>query len=223
MDDRPTGADRTLAAVLAGARAAHRRLLADLDGLDDATARRPSRLPGWTVGHVLTHLARNADSHARVLAGVARGEEPERYPGGRAQRDGEIDAGAGRPAAALVADVRTSAGRLEEHWATLAPEAWDGAGWSAGRREPARRLPWLRWREVEIHHHDLGLGFDLEQWSDEYVRRELAEAAMAWRARHAMGLTGLPAAALALPPRHRLAWLVGRLELDGLEPVPQWF
>jgi hypothetical protein len=29
--------------------------------LTDADARGPSLLPGWTRGHVLTHLARNAD------------------------------------------------------------------------------------------------------------------------------------------------------------------
>src|SRR5439155_7551235 len=41
---------------------AHRRLLATLEVVDDATARGLSQLPAWTRGHVLTHLARNADS-----------------------------------------------------------------------------------------------------------------------------------------------------------------
>ena len=53
---------------IAGAEGAHARLLAllrDRAGALDGGA--PSRLPDWTVGHVLTHLARNADSIVRVL------------------------------------------------------------------------------------------------------------------------------------------------------------
>jgi maleylpyruvate isomerase len=34
-----------------------------------------------------------------------------------------------------------------------------------------------------------------------------------------MGMTPLPAAALALPPTTRLAWMMGRVEVDGLEPA----
>src|SRR4051794_11621167 len=48
--------------VLAGVTESHRRLFADIDGLTDAQARAASNLPDWTVGHVLTHIARNADS-----------------------------------------------------------------------------------------------------------------------------------------------------------------
>ena len=36
-----------------------------IEGLDDAKVRSPSLLPGWSIGHVLTHVARNADSHRR--------------------------------------------------------------------------------------------------------------------------------------------------------------
>ena len=41
----------------------------------DSWARQPSLLPGWTRGHVLSHLARNADAMVRTLAGTARGEQ----------------------------------------------------------------------------------------------------------------------------------------------------
>ena len=96
--------------------AAHQRLLADLDSLEDAEVGRPSLLPGWTVGHVLTHLARNADSQRHVLEAAVQGEPAERYPGGREQRSGDIEAGAGRPAAALVEDVRRTIWQLEAAW-----------------------------------------------------------------------------------------------------------
>jgi maleylpyruvate isomerase len=100
----------------------HARLRDTLVGLTDAGARRPSLLPNWTVGHVLTHLARNADSHVRMLEGARRGEVADQYPGGNEQRAADIEAGAGRPAADLVADVAGSAGRLEEAWAATPEE-----------------------------------------------------------------------------------------------------
>jgi uncharacterized damage-inducible protein DinB len=42
--------------------AATDRVLATATTLSDAEAREPSLLPGWSRGHVLTHIARNADS-----------------------------------------------------------------------------------------------------------------------------------------------------------------
>ena len=64
MTDRTDGqAEKTedaeeIAAAIDLCRSAHRRLYAALESLDDETARRASLLPSWTVGHVLTHLAR---------------------------------------------------------------------------------------------------------------------------------------------------------------------
>src|SRR5262245_7826701 len=61
---------RRLDTDVAGAAAAHQGLLAMLDGRLSAGAldvSQPGRLPGWSIGHVLTHLARNADSMVRVL------------------------------------------------------------------------------------------------------------------------------------------------------------
>ena len=72
--------------MIAACRASHQRLLGTLEALDDATARHPSRLPDWTVGHVLTHLARNADSHVHILGAAMRGDAVEQYPGGYEQR-----------------------------------------------------------------------------------------------------------------------------------------
>ena len=39
----------------------------DIEGLTDDQAREPSLLPGWSRGHVLTHLARNADAMVNLL------------------------------------------------------------------------------------------------------------------------------------------------------------
>ena len=221
--DTPEPDPRELDAVVAGCASAHQRLLETLDALDDATVTQPSLLPGWTVGHVTTHLARQADSVIRVLEAAARGEPAERYPGGREQRAAEIDAGAPRPAAEQAEDVRRTIWRLESAWARVPAEGWALTGTLLDQPEAVSDLPFRRWREVEVHHADLGLpGFTWDDWSDGYVRRELSRMEMTWAARRPMGLTALPPAALALAPPRRLAWLLGRLEVEGLEAAQPW-
>jgi len=142
-----------------GCRAAQAALLADLAGLTDAQARQDSALPGWTVGHVLTHLARNADSVVYRLQGAAAGEVRDQYPGGLAQRQHDIDAGANRPAATLVDDVRRSAAAVEHAIDALPEAAWDALSrTSFGHELPSRDVVLSRWREVVVHHGDLGFG-----------------------------------------------------------------
>jgi maleylpyruvate isomerase len=210
---------RNLERWRAGVSASHRGLEDMLGGgLGDLDAAAPSLLPGWTIGHVLTHLARNADSMTWVLESAERGELVERYPGGVEGRNADIEAGAGRPAAEQVADVTASDERLDA--AIAAHTRWDGRSRElAGRVIPVGELLFLRWREVEVHRYDLGLGYRFEDWPAAYARTELNELTMRWNARRPMGLTGLPAEALALPEPERLAWLLGRLEIPGLPPA----
>src|SRR2546421_337158 len=89
-----SSAPRPVAAI-ARVTGAHMRLLEAVDRLTDEQVLRPSLLPGWTVGHVLTHVARNADSHVRRTEAAIRGEMVDQYPGGYAAREAEIEAGAG--------------------------------------------------------------------------------------------------------------------------------
>ena len=117
--------ERVPTALIDGCVAAQATLLDALAGLDDDVARGPSLLPGWTVGHVLTHIARNGDSVVWRLEGATRGEVRDQYPGGLEQRAGDIEAGAGRPAAELVRDVETSSRAVERVMADLSPGGWD--------------------------------------------------------------------------------------------------
>jgi maleylpyruvate isomerase len=135
------------------------RLVQTAARLTDTEARQASLLPGWSRGHVLTHLARNADSVVWRLEGAARGELRDQYPGGLEQRACDIDAGAGRPAAELVADVRRSAGAVERALRELSLAAWDAPSrTSRGVVEDSRAVVLSRWREVVVHHGDIGLG-----------------------------------------------------------------
>ena len=67
MTDSPAATQLELLA------AANQRLIRTVDGLDDATFATPSRLPDWTVGHVIAHLALNGEALAGALDGVASG------------------------------------------------------------------------------------------------------------------------------------------------------
>ena len=193
-------AEPSTGAAIAACRAAHERLLATVSRVDDETARAPSRLPGWTVGHVLTHLARNADGHARRLEGALRGNEVARYAGGVEQRDREIEAGAGRPARELIDDLADSAKRLEDVWSRSEQAGWPNADLLATDRWPTTGSPLRRLRETEVHHVDLGLGYEPLDWPDDYVNWELPHS-----------LDRLPRL-LAGPAdsRRLLAWIIGR-------------
>lgn len=204
---------------VAGARAAHRRLLDTVAGFTDADLARPSLLPDWTIGHVLAHLARNADSHVRMLEAGARGEVADQYVGGADGRAQEIERDAGRSAAETSADVATSIEALEACWASTPDAGWAGEGRSVVGTVPLADLPFRRWRETEVHHADLGHGYGPQDWPSLYVRLETARMEQLWAARRPMGMTKLPAEAMAASPAHRLAWLLGRAEIDGLEPA----
>jgi len=212
---------RALEGQLAGLAASHRGLvemLTDLERRGALDPAAPSLLPGWTVGHVLTHLARNADSVTRALEAAERGHVVERYPGGTATRTAEIEAGHDRPADVLVADVRDSTARLDA--ALDAHRRWDGHCIEPdGRQLRVSDLVLLRWREVEVHRADLGLGYGPADWPTAYVRHDLVHMDYRWNARRPMGLTGLPREALAVPDHVRLAWLLGRAEIEGLAPA----
>jgi len=198
---------------------AHQRLFSALDGLTDAQVRAPSPLPGWTVGHVLSHLARNADSHVRRTEAAARDEVVDQYAGGQAGRAADIEAGAAGRADQLVADVRRSGLAAEQAWRDVPPAAWsritrDGDG----RERPLFELPSRRWQEVEVHLVDLGLGPTPRDWPDAFVIEWLP------RTRERMHAS-LPPESRTLrweSPADELAWFYGRLHRDDAPDPPAW-
>lgn len=156
-----------------GCTRAHGRLEAAIARLRDDDVRVPSLLPGWTRAHVLTHLARNADSHVRMAEGAARGEVVRQYAEG--QREREIDEGSTRGARELLDDVASANRALEAAWHALSHDVWATGLTRVRQGEVAMRLhPLRRWREVEFHLADLGLGagFTYADFDPVYVERE---------------------------------------------------
>jgi maleylpyruvate isomerase len=216
-------------------------LLATAEQFDDAAVREPSALPGWTRGHVLTHLARNADALVRLLTWAATGVENPMY-GSPEARDVEIEAGAGRSAEQLLTDLAESSERFAAQAARIAPEQWNAQ--IAGRRggsQPAGWLPWWRLEEVLVHHVDLGAAFSPAHWPQSFTEPELAMAverfnnpvftpdspAFGLHAEDADAWYGVrsdpkdPAVPLVRGPSAALvAWLIGRSNGDGLNVEP---
>jgi maleylpyruvate isomerase len=93
-------------------RSATADLVGAIGGLLDADVRAPSPLPGWTRGHVLTHLARNAEGGTRLLE-WARTSVPSYEYESVAARAAAIEQGAGRHQAAQGA-LRVGRGGIDE-------------------------------------------------------------------------------------------------------------
>ena len=130
-------------------------------GTGEAGFEAPSALPGWTRKHLLAHVAANADALRNLATWARTGVETPMYASA-GQRNADIEAGAVRPAADLLAWFDGSAAGLESDWAALTDEQWDAPVVTAqGRTVAASETPWLRAREAMVHavDFDSGVGF----------------------------------------------------------------
>jgi len=153
------------------------RLLATARKLDDAAVAEPSRLPDWTRGHVLAHVARNADACVRLLTWARTGERHPQYESAESRAAG-IDRDAGRTAAEHVTDLSDTAAHIDDAVAQMPPEAWAArVEWLSGKATAAAYVVWSRLREVELHHVDLDAGYEAADWTDSFVHRLLHELA----------------------------------------------
>ncbi|WP_280468421.1 maleylpyruvate isomerase family mycothiol-dependent enzyme [Nocardia cyriacigeorgica] len=215
-----------------------RRLLATIDSLDDAALPEPSLLPGWTRGHVLAHLSRNADSLVNLLLWARTGVEIPQYASAFL-RESDIQEGAPRPLAEQRTDFVESAERFAGLARTLSPEQWQAeVRTRQGRPIPATEVVWMRWQEVEIHHVDLDAGYTHTDWPADFIARLLPEAATALSATATEpfeiitpDLTttigeGTPTHTITAPTADTLVWLLGRTTPDTLPrplpPLPAW-
>lgn len=216
-------------------------LVADAKALDDDAVRAPSALPGWTRGHVLTHLARNADALVNLLEWAATGERRPMYPD-PGRKTADIEAGALRPAAEIAADLAEASQRFIDRAAQMTEPQWQAqVERRVGGPYPAARVPWWRYEEVLIHHVDLDTGFSPAHWPAEFtgpalemtVERFTSDAydapAPSFRlyaedTARTLGVRCDPAEKDPLlvrgPEPALLAWLIGRASGDGLVVEP---
>lgn len=196
--DRPTE-------DIEGCQAAHAHLAAAINDVSDAVVGRPSLLPDWSVGHVLTHLARNAEAMVRGIDAATRGELIDQYAGGAKGRAAEIEAGAERPAHELIADVRDWSERLDAVFGSLADDLWNRhVRTLQGNEHPIARLPFHRLWEVEVHLVDLGIGPTPDGWTQQLVDRTIPWLIKGLRDR--------------ADDRSLMAWMLGRGSPPNLDP-----
>ncbi|POM22569.1 mycothiol-dependent maleylpyruvate isomerase [Actinomadura rubteroloni] len=132
---------------------------------------------------MLTHLARNADGGARLLGWARTGTPAAEYPGLR-EREAQIEAGAGRSAADLIADLRASAAAFAAQYAQMPAAGWQNTvQWAAGQRHRAARVADARLCEVLIHHLDLRVGLTPDHWPADFVTYELKTVTSAFDTR----------------------------------------
>jgi maleylpyruvate isomerase len=149
--------------------AATSRLLADVSVLAADQVGQPSLLPGWSRGHVLTHVARNADGLRNLLAWARTGVRTPQYPS-REAREAGIEEGAGRATAELAADLKESAAEFAADAASMPEPAWDAEVQDMlGSAHPAWFVLFRRLTEIEVHHVDADLGYRPEDWPQPFV------------------------------------------------------
>jgi maleylpyruvate isomerase len=153
------------------------RLLASARSMSDDDVGAPSLLPGWSRGHVLAHLARNADALANLLVGAAVGEMRSAYPS-REARNADIEAGSRRPIKEQLVDLEASHRRFADAVAAVPPSRWDFVHAAAlgGNPLPTKAVLEARLREVAIHHIDLDAGYGTADWPPDFALRILTSA-----------------------------------------------
>src|SRR5262245_30159339 len=145
-------------------------------GLDEDTMHQPSRLPGWSRAHVVTHLARNADANVNLLTWARTGIEHPMYAS-KADRDADIEEGAQRLAQVIREDLLAATARFE-----VAAERMTGRDWQAtvahrtGRVFCAGDIPGMRLFEVWVHLVDLDTGIGFEDVPDSHLEYMLETA-----------------------------------------------
>lgn len=214
--------------------------LAQVGKLDEGSVHQPSLLPGWTRGHVITHVARNADGVARLAGWARTGVEDPMY-GDRHPRDRDIEEGASRRLEEQEADVREAARRLASAFAALSGEAWSARVRTPHNEVEAAFLPWMRAREVWLHALDLDVGATYQDLPERFATRLLDEVAHDLSDRPGMPALSVTAGkrVLEIPgsgspievagtPSAVACWLSGRpgpvTRPDGgpLPPLPKW-
>ncbi|WP_045877768.1 maleylpyruvate isomerase family mycothiol-dependent enzyme [Pseudofrankia sp. DC12] len=220
-------------------------LLSQVAKLTDDEFRTPSLLPGWTRGHVIAHVARNAEALGRLVDWARTGVESRMYSSA-GQRADEIARTAAEAAPILRQDAASTAQALDHSLAQLSDEQWHRQIRSAlGRVIPAAEVPWLRIREVWLHAVDIDTGATVHDIPADIIDLLLDDVTTTLSAKPgcpclvlaptdrerawALGGAGQhagPHPAVRVPAATTAGWLTGRPAFNdlpiSLPPLPAW-
>jgi maleylpyruvate isomerase len=231
-----------LPAAVANVPLTQNRFAQTVSTLVEAEIREPSVLPGWSRAHVVAHVARHGEAMVRLIDGVLTQRYTEAYPGGPLARDAEIETGAQHDPGDLADDVYETNASLVVAFARMTTPTWGRQVQFPTGSFPASRCAWSRWREVEVHHVDLGLDvYTIESWPEEFVSTHLPHELAKLPGRLPVGTairvggsrfgSGDVIATIDGPETAVLAWLFGRVGLaapaltsstGALPELPPW-
>jgi maleylpyruvate isomerase len=154
-----------------------------------------------------------------------------------AARAAAIEAGSGRPARVLVADVRRTAAAFAAAAEGMPPAAWPRVVRYTGGQEPsAEVIVPSRLAEVYIHHVDLDVGSGPAGWPPAFVAEMLGLVAGRLSQRDGIGGMNLhgtdtgrdftigdaasASRTVSGPEAELLAWLLGRCDGQALDCEP---
>jgi maleylpyruvate isomerase len=211
--------------------------------LDDAAMHGPSHLPTWTRGHVVSHLARNADGLVNLLTWARTGIESPMYASA-ADRDADIQEGAHRLAQVQQEDLKAAAERFAMAAEVMSENDWEASvtNWQ-GQHLPVSLVPWMRLTEVLVHHVDLATGCDFDRVLE--LAGDQVEPFVDYVVTRFTDRPGMPTLRLLIelptgddrtwllgdgddptdvqtPAAPALAWLTGRDGTTGLPALPRW-
>ncbi len=212
------------------------KLIERVASFDDERKTQPSRLPNWSSGHVLAHIALNAEAFILVATSRRQGDLGVMYQHGGDGRNADIAELAAKPAATILSRLRASADAFEDAWSEPVPEGPCTPA-IGGPEFPASSVLLRRLREVEAHGVDIS--DDLmrpSDWSDRYVDIDLPLQWQGVSARLAEGrgvaitdelsqtwnAGGGEVVHTDLSRRETLAWVIDRGPFANLPNLESW-
>ena len=184
-------------------RSSHQAFLGSIARLRDDDLHAPSELPRWSRAHVIAHVINKTRAHVWLFGGPASGEVRHLYPDDHDQ-DRAAEIGAARSSAELRTDLHEAFARLEAAWDALDDSHWDCHGIMTAGPRTMTEIVSHHLRNIEVHHVDLGIGYEPSDWPPLFVDGELVKR-----------LHGLPDRA---DHGDLLAWLLDRRDAPDLGP-----
>ncbi|MCX6422086.1 MAG: maleylpyruvate isomerase family mycothiol-dependent enzyme [Actinobacteria bacterium] len=208
------------------------KLLATVAAMNEMSVQEPAVLPGWTRGHVLAHIEGNADGLARLARYLIDGVERPMYSS-REARNADVTLHASWSAFAHLDAIAESAAQLDRDMRGVKESAMDHTViLGAVLQVTASRLAPQRLLEVSVHHSDLGIpSYTWSDWPSRLAEYFIPIVVADFREGGAFPVNWIETDGIRLEilkgdgsgvrgnSLEMLAWLLGRAEGDGLEPV----
>ena len=148
---------------------ADQSLVRTVDSLADTDFAGDSLLPDWTRGHVVAHLALNAEGLAGVLHGAHLGQPQPMYASPEA-RDADIADLAAAGPVALRERFMAATTQFADALGAMHEDDWAGRfeRTPGGPEFALANVTVMRVRELEIHHADLDAGYSPADWPEDF-------------------------------------------------------